>query len=524
MFSLKPITLSKPKGYTIFASLISLGGFLNGYDTGSIGAITSMSSFTSKIGDLSPLLRGFTVALIMMTGAMPSIFGGKLAEKIGHLYVVMSGSLVFALGTGMEAGADGLGVLLAGRALAGLGEGLWLGCVSVYITETAPCASRGMLVSLPQFMCTAGVCAGYFTFFGSARLESSMSWRAPFIIQSLLTVVLAAFCAYLPDSPRWLLHKGRREEALRALERLGIEKEEAEKDILIPLPVAVDVKKGIRGFLRIFEKEYRSRNFLAVFLLGALQLSGIDGVLYYAPALFETAGLPGTMSTFLASGVSAILMVAITIPATLYVDRWGRRTSGLVGGIILSSSMFIIGALYLSNSVHPYGIGRWVVVVLFFVFALTYCATWAVMGKIYASEIQPMKTRNEANSLAQGVNFFANWLVAFLTPIFLAHSSYGAYFMFGGFSLLAVFVMAIWMPETRLRSLEDIQAGFQRLTTKSGSDDENAGGRMNGKMRLRRLLKGPILVGLETQTEGVASGSGSDASGLGPMRIELSSV
>ncbi|KAM0135434.1 hypothetical protein ACHAP3_005017 [Botrytis cinerea] len=524
MFSLKPLTLSKPKGYTIFASLISLDGFLNGYDTGSVGAITSMPSFTSKIGDLSPLLRGFTVSLIMMTGAMPSVFGGRMAETIGHLYVIMAGSLLFALGTGMEAGAGGLGVLLAGRALAGLGEGLWLGCVSVYITETAPCASRGMLVSLPQFMCTAGVCAGYFTCFGSVRLESSMSWRAPFIIQSLLAVVLAAFCAYLPDSPRWLLHKGRREEALQALERLGIEKEEAEKDILVPVPVAVDVKKGIRGFLRIFEREYRSRTFLAVFLLGALQLSGIDGVLYYAPTLFETAGLPGKTSTFLASGVSAILMVAITIPATLYVDRWGRRTSALFGGIILSSSMFIIGALYLSDSVHSYGIGRWVVVGLIFIFALTYCATWAVMGKIYASEIQPMKTRNEANSLAQGVSFFANWLVAFLTPIFLAHSSYGAYFLFGGFSLLAVFVMAIWMPETRLRSLEDIQAGFQRLTAKSGNDDENAGGKLNGGMRLRRLLKGPVLVGLERHTEGVVLGSGSDASGLGPMRIELSSV
>ena len=111
-----------------------------------------------------------------------------------------------------------------------------------------------------------------------------------------------------------------------------------------------------------------------------------------------------------------------------------------------------------------------------------------------------------------------------MTPIFLAHSSYGAYFLFGGFSLLAVFVMAIWMPETRLRSLEDIQAGFQRLSTKSGNDDENAGGKLNGGMRLRRLLKGPVLVGLERQTEGVVLGSGSDASGLGSMRIELSSV
>jgi MFS family permease len=77
-------------------------------------------------------------------------------------------------------------------------------------------------------------------------------------------------------------------------------------------------------------------------------------------------------------------MVAISIPATLYADKWGRRTSALVGGILLSASMFIIGCLYLTDSVHAYGNGRWVVVVLIFVFALTYCGTWAIVGKIYA--------------------------------------------------------------------------------------------------------------------------------------------
>jgi MFS family permease len=123
--------ISKPKGYTVFASLISLGGFLNGYDTGSVGAVTSMSSFTNAIGDLSPVMRGFTVSLIMMTGAMPSIFGGKLAERVGHLYVIMAGALLFAVGTAMEGGAESLAVFLAGRALAGLGEGLWLSNTSV---------------------------------------------------------------------------------------------------------------------------------------------------------------------------------------------------------------------------------------------------------------------------------------------------------------------------------------------------------------------------------------------------------
>ena len=126
--------------------------------------------------------------------------------------------------------------------------------------------------------------------------------------------------------------------------------------------------------------------------------------------------------------------------------------------------MLIIGALYASNSVHATGIARWVVVVLIFVFALTFCFTWAITAKIYASEIQPARTRASANSLAHGFSFFANWLVAFATPIFLAHSAFGAYFLFGGLTLATVVVCAAYMPETRGRSLEDIQAAFHQGT------------------------------------------------------------
>lgn len=149
-----------------------------------------------------------------------------------------------------------------------------------YICEIAPSASRGRLVSYPQFMCATGVCAGYFTCFGSVRIASSLSWRTPYIIQAVLGAMLASFCLYIPSSPRWLLHKGRREEALRSLERLTIEKEEAEKDILAPISSVTQPKTGLQGYLEIFEKEYRGRTLLGLFMLGILQLSGIDGVLY----------------------------------------------------------------------------------------------------------------------------------------------------------------------------------------------------------------------------------------------------
>ena len=99
-------------------------------------------------------------------------------------------------------------------------------------------------------------------------------------------------------------------------------------------------------------------------------------------------------------------MLAISIPAFLFADKWGRRASIITGGVGLSGCMFVIGSLYATNSVHANsGPGRWFVILLIFVFALVYCATWGIVGKIYASEIQPVQTRAAANSVAQGLNF-----------------------------------------------------------------------------------------------------------------------
>ena len=136
----------------------------------------------------------------------------------------------------------------------------------------------------------------------------------------------------------------------------------------------------------------------------------------YAPILFAQAGLPAGTASFLASGVSAILMLAISVPAFLYADSWGRRTSILSGGVGLSFCMFVIGSLYATNNVHfSGGAGRWAVIVLIFAFALIYCATWGVVARIYASEIQPAKTRAAANSLAQGMGF-VSYLLTIIQP------------------------------------------------------------------------------------------------------------
>jgi len=129
--------------------------------------------------------------------------------------------------------------------------------------------------------------------------------------------------------------------------------------------------------------------------------------------------------------------------------------------------MLLMGILYAANAVHPYGAARWVVIISVFVFGLTYCATWGIVGKIYASEIQPAHTRAAANSVAQGLGFFTNWLVAIITPILLDKSAFGAYFLFAGLSLGTVAVLAACMPETRGRTLESIQEAFHQPKMKS---------------------------------------------------------
>jgi hypothetical protein len=140
----------------------------------------------------------------------------------------------------------------------------------------------------------------------------------------------------------------------------------------------------------------------------------------------------------------------------------------IYGGLALTVIMLVIGSLYASNSVFSdRGAARWVVVAFIFIFTFVYSATWAVTISIYASEVQPIKTRAAASSLGRSGNWIVNWIVAFTTPIFLTKSSSGVYFLFGASCLLTSVVCFLWMPETRGLSLEEIDDIFDKESERS---------------------------------------------------------
>ncbi|KAI0395801.1 general substrate transporter [Xylariaceae sp. FL0594] len=450
----------RPKKWFLVTFYISLGGFLNGFDTGSIGSITLMPAFQRSIAVLSPLERGLTVSLLLLAGTIPSLFAGVLADRFGHLRIVLAGAILFTIGAIVEASAFSLAALLVGRVFVGAGEGLYLGNLNVYICEIAPRERRGMLVAMPQALVTLGTTAGYFSCYGTIKLAGDWQWRVPFVIQAIIGAGFALACCLLPMSPRWLIARNRREAAQANMKRLDFDFEEIQHDLTTVDQEAEPSIPIWRGVFELFSKKYRYRTTLGLFILGMVQLCGIDGILYYAPTLFAQAGLPADTASFVASGLSGILMFAISVPAFLLADYWSRRTIVSFGGTVLAASMLVIGGLYASQHVETGTAGEWLTIVFIFIFALTYVSTWGIIGKIYATEIQPAHSRATANALAQALNFLTNFLTAFITPIFLAYSASGPYFLFAGFTLFTLVVLLLYMPETRGRSLEAIQESF----------------------------------------------------------------
>lgn len=277
---MSPLRRLRPPRYIAAAVAASLAGLANGYDTGAIGGLTTMPQFEASIGKLSPALLGFTVSLVMLAGAVPSVFAGYLADRLGRLRVILLGALLYVAGAVLQGSAFSLPQFLVGRAVGGFGQGVFLSNVSVYICEIAPARHRGMLAGMPQFLATAGICLGYFTCYGSVDIAGSMAWRIPYLIQSVIGAVLALACLGLPESPRWLMLHGRKPQALRALQRLEFDMVEAERDFLTSTEDQQPSLSPWQSISILFKRAYRPRTVLALFILGMVQLSGIDAVIY----------------------------------------------------------------------------------------------------------------------------------------------------------------------------------------------------------------------------------------------------
>jgi MFS family permease len=289
-----PPYFKNPPNYVLGCILCSASGILFGMDTGIIGPVTDMKYFKASFGgSQNSTIHGLIVSCILIPAALSSFFAGYVADRLGRPKGICIGVFIFGVGAAIEAGAVALSMFIVGRVIEGLGEGLFLGNLVVLICEISPTSTRGALTTGPQLATTLGLVMGYFISYGTSGLQSSLSWRMPFILLSAFSMIICGLSLlFLPESPQWLGLHGRYAMAEQAWDKLGVNRAEREKVALqvraqeIGPGTQQAKEKTIDKLLAIFSKDVLGRTILAVFLMGMQQMSGIDGVLYVSAVKF----------------------------------------------------------------------------------------------------------------------------------------------------------------------------------------------------------------------------------------------
>lgn len=276
-----------------------------------------MPSFTATFGEISSSLHGLVVSCVLLSASFTSLFSGILSDTLGRTRALAIGAAVFGVGAVIEATASRLGILILGRLVVGAGEGLFLSTlvvsvtnpcfvnlselnnISSYICEISPAKCRGPLASMVQLFITIGLMVGFFMCYGTIKNSTSFSWRLPLALQAGIAFVLSLLALYyLPESPRWLNHRGHSDKAESAWDKLEVatadrgqdtvrDSEHHEQQIHASLLNRLHAyySNGVLSLRRVMGPASRRQALLAIFLMSMQQLSGIDGVLYVSLSL-----------------------------------------------------------------------------------------------------------------------------------------------------------------------------------------------------------------------------------------------
>lgn len=268
----------------------SLAGMLWGLDTGelhadfscsplcfwfkgSIGPLTQMTQFTTSIGYISSGKLGVYVASILLSASISSLSSGHVADVISRKYGILTGGLIVAIGTIVSASANSFAALICARLITGIGQGQSISVVTIYLCEIAPQNIRGTVASMLQLLITIGIATGYFIAYGSSRLDSSLAWRIPFIVEACIAMMLSIGMVLMPFSPRWLVQRGRVHEARQVLSRLRQASDMNEE--LESIRRSLEEGTQQAKFSQVFSKRYIRRSLVGIFLMGFQMLSGV---------------------------------------------------------------------------------------------------------------------------------------------------------------------------------------------------------------------------------------------------------
>ncbi|KAI6880867.1 putative quinate [Hortaea werneckii] len=444
------------------AGVASFASCMIGYDSAFFGTTIALESFEEefRFNEMSESHLNFIKANIVSIYQAGAFFGALFAYAsaywLGRKFSLILWSLVFLLGAGIMLGANGdrgLDLIYAGRVIAGVGVGATSNVVPIYISELSPPAVRGRLVGIYELGWQVGGLIGFWINYGlTEHMEPShRQWIIPFAVQLIPGGLLFIGAFWLRESPRWLVSKNRREQAIKNLcwirnlpeDEIYIVEEVAFIDAAIEEQNAAI---GV-GFWKPFKAVGQNKKVQWRFVLGCMLFlfqngSGINAINYYSPTVFKSIGISGGNTAFLTTGIFGVVKTVLTFVWLFYlIDRLGRRNLLMIGGYINANPTDSTAG---SSSLSSGGIAA----VFFF----------------YLCEMFDQQVRSLGQASAAASNWFWNFIIARFTPQMFANmgpSGCGVYYFFASMMILSIFWVYFVMPETKGIPLESMNRLFE---------------------------------------------------------------
>ncbi|KAJ3538805.1 hypothetical protein NMY22_g5014 [Coprinellus aureogranulatus] len=467
----------------LMTAFSAFGGILFGYDTGVISGIKEMTPFILEFGeqvpvsDAAPLgyiisssTESLIVSILSAGTFVGALLGAPCADIVGRKWGVVVACLVFSIGIAMQTAATAIPLFVVGRVFAGLGVGLVSVLIPMYQSECSPKWIRGAVVSTYQWAITIGILLAAVVNNATKDKSGPPSYRIPIAIQFVWAGVLAAGMVLLPESPRFLIKRGRDEAAaasLSRLVRLPADHPEVQTEIAeIKESYQHEVAMGESSYADCFrwnENKIALRTLTGIFIQAWQQLTGINFIFYFGTTFFQRSGIS---NPFLITIATSIVNVFMTLPGMWGVEKFGRRTLLLVGAAGMTVCEFIIAIVGVTVSVENIAAQK-VLIAFVCIYIAFFASTWGPVAWVITGEIFPLQVRAKAMSLSVASNWLWNFAIAYATP-YLVNDEPGSaglevkvFFIWGSTCACCLVFTYFCVPETKGLSLEQIDHMYQ---------------------------------------------------------------
>ncbi|KAF5386507.1 hypothetical protein D9757_005857 [Collybiopsis confluens] len=442
------------------------------YDSGIIASVLTMSHFEKRFG-ADPSIQGAVVSTFSGGAFFGAATAGWLNDRYGRKRTIQVGATIILWGCAMQTGAHNIATLIVGRIIAGFAIGILSMTVPLYNTEIAPPKIRGFLVGLAQECIGLGFLVANWVGYGCQFINSDTSWRLPLGLQLLPAGLL--LIGYLPSTPqRWLLEVNRDEEAHKIVYLLhggkgSPELEDAAEREYIEMHDTIKAEVLVRS--RKISDLWATRAMVKRTLISCgvqvfTQFTGINIISYFGPLMWQSLGLQGGKA-LLMQGIYGLVGPVATLAFILFiVDRVGRKMPLMFGAATFVATFSVVAAVLATNPVKdvnakPADPGAQIAgIAMIFLTNIVFSASFGPVSWVLASEVFPTSTRSIGTSVATCFNWAFNTMLSQVSPIGIANIGYKFYLVFVCFNFVNFFIIALFFPETKGKTLEEMAMIF----------------------------------------------------------------